>query len=271
MELDKVKAACQICCPFDLLVKEYLPKIIEQRINPEIGLTGRILDEYEWSDFQRAANTLRGHGLHCTIHAPFVDLSIGAIDRMVRQATLERLKKSLDVAALFNATAIVCHTGFDPRHHQFMEQEWKENALESLATLLEYSKDIPLTLENVFETSPEIHRFLLATTDSTQVGFCLDIGHLYAFARGDLENWFHELKPWLMQLHLHDNMLENDDHLPIGRGSIDFEALFALLLSNGNSPLITLEPHKEEDVIPSLQGLGELLDLYPVRRISSAS
>ncbi len=266
MELSEIKALCQICCPFDLLVEEYLPKITGQRINPEIGLNGGILDRFNDTDFKGVARVLKEHGLYCTVHAPFVDLSIGAIDKMVRKATVERLKRSLDIAMMFNAEAMVCHTGFDPRHHRSLESQWTENALESLSILLEHTENIPLSLENVFETSPDIHRHLFENMNSRLLGFCLDLGHLYAFGNGDLEGWFNQLKLWLMQLHLHDNNHKHDEHLPIGHGSLDFRSLFGLLYREGAKPLITLEPHREEDVIPSLEGLGRLLDLYPIMR-----
>ncbi len=266
MDINRVKALCHVCCPFDMLIESYLPRIIEEKINLEVGLNGGVLDRYSLQDFKKVARILKDHHICCTVHAPFIDLSLGAIDKLVRQVTVERLKTALDIASLFEAKTLVCHTGFDPKHYYNSEERWQENALESLSTLLMHTKNTPIVLENVFEHSPKTLRSLLEGFDSELLGFCLDMGHLSAFSNGNPKIWFRELQPWLMQLHLHDNTGDHDDHLPVGHGTLDFPSLFALLHSHKMSPLITLEPHKEEDVIPSLQGLGELLDRYPLKQ-----
>ena len=66
------------------------------------------------------------------------------------------------------------------------------------------------------------------------------------------------MTPWLGHLHLHDNTGSLDSHLAIGRGDFDFEALFSYLSANNIGPLITLEPHSEDDLWASLKALREM-------------
>jgi len=62
----------------------------------------------------------------------------------------------------------------------------------------------------------------------------------------------------LKEIHLHDNDGNQDAHLPVGQGNIDFAVLFAFLRDVGQDPLLTLEPHHEEHFAESLEGLLRL-------------
>ena len=266
MDIEHVKRQVFICCPFDLLVNKYLSGLLEERINPEIGLGGEILDQFRWPGFKKTARILKEEGLNCTIHAPFTDLSLGAIDKKVRKVSIERMRKALEIANLFEARSLVCHTGFDHRHYNGSEDLWKKNALESLVALLEYATpfNIPIMIENVFELTPEIHREIFRAIKSPLLGFCLDIGHINVFSKTGLDRWLTDIGDRLGQLHLHDNNGVHDDHLPIGHGILDFDSLFSWLHVHRKSPIITLEPHEKEGVIPALEGLAGLLETYPV-------
>jgi sugar phosphate isomerase/epimerase len=268
MGIEKAKTRAFVCYPFHLLTSKYLPRVLEDRINPEIGLNGGALDTFEWPAFRQVAGVLGREGLACTIHAPFTDLSIGAIDGEVRRITVERLKRSLDVAALFRAESLVCHSGFDQRHYFGAENRWMDNAFLSLRAILDHARPlgIPIMLENVFEPTPAIHKELLGVLGSPLFGFCLDIGHQEVFSKTRLDEWLENLGEHLGQLHLHDNRGYHDEHLPIGKGILDFDRLFSFLHSQGKSPIITLEPHKEDDVLSCLEGLDRLLAKYPLQR-----
>jgi len=69
----------------------------------------------------------------------------------------------------------------------------------------------------------------------------------------ELDRWVQVLGPYLRQLHLHDNRGEEDEHLALGQGSIDFKSLFGALKTTIRRPLaLTLEPHQEKDLWPSI-------------------
>ena len=74
-----------------------------------------------------------------------------------------------------------------------------------------------------------------------------------------LEKWLEMLGPYLDQLHLHDNHGTADDHLALGHGTIDFETLFAVIKKDHlTPPIITLEPHEEKELWPSVKELERL-------------
>ncbi len=58
---------------------------------------------------------------------------------------------------------------------------------------------------------------------------------------------------------LHDNNGKYDDHLAMGKGKINFEAFFkALKTIKKAPPVITLEPHKDGALWPSLEFLEKV-------------
>jgi sugar phosphate isomerase/epimerase len=64
------------------------------------------------------------------------------------------------------------------------------------------------------------------------------------------------LKPYLIELHLHDNDRSSDQHLPVGDGTFDFKGFFGLL---GNTECIhTLEAHSTQSVLKSMKALKAL-------------
>jgi hypothetical protein len=54
--------------------------------------------------------------------------------------------------------------------------------------------------------------------------------------------------------HLHDNDGTRDHHLPIGSGSIRFGLVRDFIAKMKEKPIITLEPHSEEDIWRTLDG-----------------
>ncbi len=249
---------CFVNAPF-LLLKENIDEFVDKGIQPEIGLEGDILYRLSRGEFVAVAARLREAGLKCTIHAPFYELSPGAIDPHIRRISREKLRSAFELIEIFQPRSIVCHLGFEANKHGYKEKEWFSYSLETWQQLLKIAQSLktPLVLENTYETGPKQHKKMLTALDSAYAGFCLDVGHVSAFAKGSRQDWLPELTPWLRQLHLHDNHGEIDEHLGIGQGIFDFAGLFAWLKENRLNPLITLEPHSEEGLEVSLAALDK--------------
>ncbi len=264
MNLDAIKKEIFVSCPFDLLKKKYLKKIIEEGINPEIGLNGTVLDDYTFRDFKDVFKELDSSMVRCTIHAPFTDVSIGAIDKRIRAVSIDRLKMAMDIAVLFDAVDMVFHSGWERKIYADVTDKWLDNATDSLFEICEYAKgsNIRIMLENVFELGPSLHLELFSRVDHEVLGFCLDAGHVYAFSDTELNKWIETLGDKIGHLHLHDNKGSEDDHLAPGDGIIDFDMIFSWLSKRGIRPVFTLEAHDEESVIPGLMAIGKLIDKY---------
>ena len=256
-------ANIQVNIPFTMLQENYLKLFLKHRLNPEIGIDAAALDRFSHAQFSRIAEKLHQHELTVTLHGPFIDLSAGSTDPAVRQLARNRFEQLLKLVPLFQPQTVVCHAGFDRRRYGFFKEAWTENSLAMwswLATRLT-AEGARLMLENVYEDGPQDIRHVFEGLEEYGVGFCLDAGHMSAFGKSPLQEWLQVLGPWMGQLHLHDNDGDWDDHWALGRGSIDFKLIFDYLKNQKkSSPIITLEPHKEDDFWPSLEYLQQHWD-----------
>ena len=255
-----ITAQCFINAPFAQLQQGLLPLFLNHRLRPEIGLEGDCLWSTSREEFQAVADQLREHDLACTLHAPFTDLAPGGTDPRIREITRDKLRRAVALADLFQPRAIVCHLGYDDHKHSYKFSNWLSHSLDTWNELLDLAAGTgtPLMLENTYEATPEIHRILFTELAGRNVGFCLDVGHLTAYAHSTWQAFLDTLLPWLRHLHLHDNKGQRDEHIAVGQGCFPFAELFAFLRQQQLRPLITLEPHSEQDLWQSLQAIAEM-------------
>ena len=256
-----IAARCFVNVPFARLKTDLLRIVLDNRIRPEIGLTDNVLHDEPATEFIRIATLLKGEGLACTLHAPFHDLIPGALDPGILAASRAKLQKAFELIPIFAPRAIVCHLNFEPdKHGGAKEERWFAQSLATWQGLLAIAQahDTPMMLENTYEKSPAQLKRMLMALDSPLARFCLDVGHVTAFARNSWRDWLPELVPWLGQLHLHDNDGATDSHLAVGEGIFDFEALFAYLHAQGLAPLVTLEPHREAGMATSFANIDRM-------------
>ena len=248
----------QACVPFRLLKDKYLPLVLENRINPEIGIDAQVIDTYSRKDFTEMASLLQQEGLLITLHGPFYDLVPGGIDKKILKATRDRLKEAFDLIPVFEPLSVVCHTGYDRKRYDEVKDEWLETALETWTPLVKDLQGTRTTLmiENVYERTPSMLLKLLKGLNAEKVGFCFDTGHMSAFSETNMHGWLKALGSRIKELHLHDNNGIRDDHLPIGAGKIDFDILFEYMEKNRLRPIITIEAHKKKWLWQSFEALS---------------
>ncbi|MBU0944140.1 MAG: sugar phosphate isomerase/epimerase [Proteobacteria bacterium] len=260
-----ITSRCFVNAPWYDLKERYLDLFLAHRIRPEIGLEGLCLYRESREEFSKIARILQENSLDCTLHAPFFDLAPGALDPEILEASRNKLHKAFSLIEIFHPRSVVCHLNYEQNKQGYKEKEWRTAALTTWQELTEIAaaSGTLLMLENTYEKSPDAHEAILSTLNSPHARFCLDVGHLMTFAKTDWQKWLPRLSPWLGQLHLHDNNGERDEHLGLGLGSFDFKGLFNFLATQKLHPLVTLEPHSEEDLWQALEYLDRtaLLDL----------
>ena len=263
--MQEILKKVQFHIPFPLLRDQYLPLVLREGINPEIGITFKALDRFQASDFAEVAKALQDAGLSVTIHGPFMDLRPGALDPRIRKVTIDRLKQMFDLAPYFRPRSIVCHPSFDERYYVSTEEEWLQNSVDTWKRFAGIAADMGarIALENIYEKEPrQLHR-LLTALDSPHIRFCFDTGHFNAFSRAPLEEWLERMGPFIGQLHIHDNRGASDEHLPVGEGNFPFPVLLKYLRDRGQRPIVTVEAHSEKDLwrnVENLQATGLLAD-----------
>jgi len=251
----------QVNIPFPYLLGRYGPLFLERGLNPEIGLDARSLSRYPPRTFRDVARRFRAAGRRLTLHAPFQDMAPGALDDMVLAATRRRLRQACRWLPVFRPAALVCHLGYEARHYRHARERWLKRAAATFRELagLAAASGALLVLENVFERGEDKELFLevIARTGAPNLKVCLDVGHLLAFGDGDYEGWLAALWPQLGLLHLHDNDGSHDHHEALGTGRVPLRFILEYLAARlPTPPLITLEPHREGSLEPSLAYLA---------------
>ena len=187
-----------------------------------------------------------------------MDLSPGAVDEKVRAITIERFLSVFDVAEILQPKTIVFHSGYEKWKYAHRIDLWLEGSLITWSAVLERAKalNVRIAIENIFEDDPENLRILMEHINSEHFGVCFDTGHFNIFSSIPLSEWIGQLKPYIMELHLHDNHKISDAHIAIGDGTFDFNALFAAV--RDKDIIYTIEGHTPEDVMKSIARAEEL-------------
>jgi sugar phosphate isomerase/epimerase len=250
----------QVHIPFDQLLQKHLDKVLRERINPEIAFNSAILDRFADQDYAAVGQILREAGRSVTFHGPFMDLRPGAIDPKIRQVSLERFRRLLEIAARYLPRAIVFHPSYDEKYYVSSGGKWLENSIDTWTQLIPLVQGLEtrVALENVYEADPGYLGLLLDALPPERFGFCFDTGHFNVFASSSLESWVDRLGSRLIEIHLHDNQGALDEHLPVGQGSFPFVRFFSILRERKLAPILTVEAHSEKNLAKTLANIEAL-------------
>ncbi len=228
----------------------------------ELYISASDMDALEASSGQKAVLGPReileklDYGPQLSVHAPFMDLSPGAVDEKIRAITMRRFEKALDMAGELGAKTVVFHSGYEKWKYALCVDIWLERSVLTWEPLIRRAEKagIRIAIENIFEDSPGSLVALFKRLGCAHFGLCFDTGHFNLFSKFPLEDWLGPLKKNIIELHLHDNDGSMDAHRPIGEGTFPFKRLFEEL--EGKEGIVyTLESHNREDVFKSLERL----------------
>lgn len=244
--------------PYDGIDK-YLKFIRTEKLNLEIYFGSRQADELDRDDILALKKKL-DYGPEISVHAPFMDLSPGAVDSKVREVTIDRFIDVIHHSKILEPNVVVFHSGYDKWKYDKRVDIWLERSMETWQPINDMAADmgIMIAIENIFEEEPGNLKLLMEEMDSKNFGVCFDTGHFNLFSSVSLTEWIDAIRPYIIELHLHDNSRTGDDHLPIGDGTFDFNLLFRML--EGIECVHTLEAHSVKDVKKSLKRFKEYFE-----------
>ncbi|MBC8413409.1 MAG: sugar phosphate isomerase/epimerase [Nitrospira sp.] len=243
--------------PYDRF-SDYRDFLRDNELNFELYFGTKNFDSISTDDIADLKHSLK-YSPDISIHAPFMDLSPGAVDLKVRELTVKRFSSVLDFAEILNPRVIVFHSGFDRWKYDKRDNSWLEASLETWLKIngRAASLGVQVAIENIFEDEPENLRILASEMDSENFGICFDTGHFNLFSKLTLKEWLAIVKPYIKELHLHDNNRYADEHLALGEGDFDFQTLFSEL--KGIDCVYTLEAHSIENINISLTRIKQYL------------
>lgn len=240
-------------------IDKHLDFIRENRFDLEIFFGSKIFDGLADSDITDLKEKL-DHNPRLSFHAPFMDLSPGAVDPEVRKVTMQRFSRTLDFAEILKPAVIVFHSGYEKWKYSHNIDVWLEQSLKTWVPINERAADIgvKVVIENVFEDSPDNLAALAREMDSPNFGLCFDTGHFNLFASSSLSEWLRAVKPYILEAHIHDNNGHADEHIVPGDGTFDFSTFFREV--RGREFLYTIEMRNIENVIKCLERIKTYME-----------
>ncbi len=237
------------------------PFIRERRLNVELFFSAETLDGLIPEQLASWVARLDDAEIRRTIHAPFMDLSPGSFEPLLREITSRRFHQVMDAAALIRPRVVVFHPGYDKWRYGESRERWLAESLPLWQEMVERGEECGciIAVENIFEEEPSTLYDLITCVDSPRLRHCFDMGHWNLFKKVSLEEWFSILGPFMAETHIHDNHGEKDEHLPIGEGNLDSRLIFSLLQQYAPDAVRTIEAHTRERMERALSNLDQVL------------
>ena len=170
--------------------------------------------------------TAKSFGIEYSLHAPFADINIASPSKTMLNASMKRLKQSMIYANQLDAKVWVFHPGAKTGIGQFYPgADWKQN-VESIKELYKIAEEYGLNM--ALENLPAKYYFFMSKPEE--------------FARFYRET---------------NLPISDDQHLGIGQGKIDYNAVAQALKQMGYNKSVIIE--SITNVPESIQKLKTLL------------
>ena len=193
---------------------------------------------------------LESYNLKYSIHAPFMDVNIASPQDQSRLNSIAQIKSSIELANEIDAEAVVVHPGLISfLANKYFKKEVYEFANDSIKEIGDYAKDLGVlaTIENmpnfesmIYQNIVDLNQMLV----ENEMYMTLDIGHANHVGYAPDEMIFDSIK----HVHVHDNLGDDDTHLPLGEGSIDLKYIINTLESKNYDGIYILEVNDYDSI-----------------------
>lgn len=167
-----------------------------------------------------------------TLHGAFLDIVLHSTDDLIRKVSEKRVYQTMQIAEELGVRGVVFHTGLIGNFHAgYYTERWLDLNVKFWMKTLEDFPHTEVYLENMFDEEADRCIMLAeAMASEPKFGLCLDYAHAMAFGRRqDGDSWFRQAAPYVKHMHINDNDLKDDLHLPVGDGCIDWTQFASLL------------------------------------------
>ena len=193
-----------------------------------------------------------------SVHGLFFDLSVASKDEDIREISVKRYLQSLDVAKVIGAKTVVYHTGCEAtiKHRRF-QQEYSDDSVKFWKTYIKAYENANITAvqENVSENTYENILRIVNAVNSPRLQASLDTGHVNVHSDQKVTQWIEGYGTALKHMHLHNNYGDDDSHLSLLKGTLDFDEIFDKIKKTEINPILVLEIFTEKDLYESVEYL----------------
>jgi len=170
------------------------------------------------------------------------------LTRSLREASLNEIIESLTVAAELKPLKVVLHPSLFFGLSVHVIEQAKQYALNSLEIIMEKADKLAICicLENMFPRSNSLVNpddFIGIFEKFPEIKLTLDTGHANINSNGvgrtlDFIEKFHDR---IGHIHANDNLGKEDNHLPVGTGTVNFPEIIRALKRAGYDETVTFE------------------------------
>ncbi len=201
-----------------------------------------------------------------TMHGAFFDVTIHSSDPLIRDASILRVRQSMEIAKRMGMKGVVFHTGrlAGFRSESYLEL-WHETNLRFFMELAEEYPQQQIYMENMFDEAPDVlARLADAMKEVENFGVCLDYAHA-ALTDCSQREWVQALAPYIRHMHVNDNNFSDDLHQPVGDGQIDWKEYDSLMRQYQIASTVLIEVRSCNGQEKSLQYMGQH-GMYPFHK-----
>jgi sugar phosphate isomerase/epimerase len=210
---------------------------------------------------QKVKDIYETTNLELTLHLPFSDMNLASLNTSIREEVIRQMKHYLTLASSYVNLAVI-HPGYLSPYGAQVPYEAYQTNLSSLREICDFAADfgVLIAVENmpdhpqIFGKYPDEMQEMLDSVGSNNVGFTFDVGH--ANTLGLVDEFLNHTGLRISHMHIHDNMGQKDEHLPLGAGTIDWKKVIEKL--SGYKGIFVTEMSSVEDGVKSLEFLKKL-------------
>jgi sugar phosphate isomerase/epimerase len=207
---------------------------------------------------------LSSYSIKPIVHTTIYDVNLSSLNPTIRDASVKTTLDCLELAKKLGAEILVIHGGNLPSNYSLkLMGKANRNLFLSLQELVKAAeeKEVIIGLENnsrvynhAMVKNVEEHLYFLEKINSKYLRAVLDIGHANLY-KVSIEDYTRKIKDYLVEIHLHNNLGEKDNHFPLDQGNIDVEKFLELIDELDISVPLILEMVTIEDYEKSLSFL----------------
>ncbi|MDE6405331.1 MAG: sugar phosphate isomerase/epimerase [Lachnospiraceae bacterium] len=201
-----------------------------------------------------------------TMHGAFLDVTIHSDDPLIRDASMLRVRQSMEIAKNMGLKGVVFHTGrlAGFRAPDYL-RNWRDRNEAFFTAIAHRYPAQQIYMENMFDEAPDILAGLAEKMrDVKNFGVCLDYAHAM-LSKCPGREWIEALAPYIRHIHINDNDLHNDLHLAVGEGSLDWQEFDHLIRKYRVEAPVLVEVSGYEAQRTSLQYMKRH-GIYPLER-----
>lgn len=222
----------------------------------------------------------KDYDLRYSVHAlsmPYVHISHR--HPRIREAYRDEVMNSVVFASEIGSPILTVHPGSMPEEPALSEikaftklklprDRYLKWSIQSLREILECceKRNVKLSIENLspaqqnLGASPQEIRYILSELDSPYAGVTLDVGH--ANITKNFQEFIQILGKYITHVHVHDNDGAEDEHLGLGKGTIDFSDVMQKFRDIHYQGNLILELYSYEDIQDSKQLIEKMMKNY---------